>query len=158
MKPAQVRFYFDEDILKLAHTIARLRPDCTYPGDPGDEIHRRKRSACPIGRGSKDTVWVPHVASLGWLIVSRDFRISENPAERRAVREAGARMVALSGEDARQTWGQLGTADEVLASHRGTPAGAWAIHLPGEPIPHEAPASRSVGQPEPPRSSGDRVW
>lgn len=107
MKPAEVKYYFDEDILKLAHTIARLRPDCTYPGDPGDEIHRRKRSASPIERGAKDTIWVPQVASLGWLIVSRDFRISENPAERRAVREAGARMVALSGEDARQTWGQL---------------------------------------------------
>lgn len=107
MKPAQVRFYFDEDILKLAHTIARLRPDCTYPGDPGEEIHRRKRSACPVERGTKDTVWVPRVSQLGWLIISRDFRISENPAERRAVQEAGARMVALSGDDATQTWGQL---------------------------------------------------
>lgn len=35
MRPAVVRFYFDADVLGLAHTICRLRNDCTYPGDPG---------------------------------------------------------------------------------------------------------------------------
>lgn len=107
MKAAEVRFYFDEDILRLAHTIARLRYDSTYPGDPGDVIHKRQRPASPIARGTKDTEWVPLVASRGWLIITRDFNIRENPAERRAVRENGARMVALSGEDAANTWGQL---------------------------------------------------
>jgi len=107
VKAAQVRFYFDEDIQRLAHTIARLRHDCTYPGDPGAFIHKRERAACPIERGTKDTAWVPLVASKGWLIISRDFNIRENPAERRAVRETGARMVALSGQDAANTWGQL---------------------------------------------------
>ncbi|GEL16931.1 hypothetical protein [Pseudonocardia asaccharolytica] len=35
-KPATVRFYFDADVLGLglAHQIAGLRPDATYPGDP----------------------------------------------------------------------------------------------------------------------------
>ncbi|HTW14955.1 MAG TPA: hypothetical protein VMF51_07490 [Nocardioides sp.] len=107
MKSAEVRYYFDEDILLLAHTIARLRSDCTYPGDPGAVIHRRQRPECPIARGSKDTVWVPAVAARGWVIVTRDHNIRENPAERRAVRENGARMVALAGEDGRNTWGQL---------------------------------------------------
>ena len=88
MKAAQARFYFDEDIQRLAHTIARLRPDCTYPGDPGAVIHKRARPACPLARGAKDTEW-------------------------RAVRQAGARMVALSGKDATSTWGQL----EVLMKH-----------------------------------------
>lgn len=107
MKPAEVRFYFDEDILRLAHTVARLRPDCTYPGDPGAQIHRRDRPPCFIARGTKDTVWVPYVAGRGWLIVTRDHNIRENPAERQAVRRSGAKMVALSGEDAKNTWGQL---------------------------------------------------
>ncbi len=107
MKAAQIRFYFDEDILRLAHTIARLRSDCTFPGDPGAEIHKRHRPACPVDRGTKDTDWVPYVADQGWLIISRDFNIRENPAERRAVRETGAKMVALSGKDAVNTWGQL---------------------------------------------------
>lgn len=113
MKAAQARFYFDEDIQRLAHTIARLRPDCTYPGDPGAVIHKRARPACPLARGAKDTEWVPLVATRGWLVISREFNIRENPSERRAVRQAGARMVALSGKDATSTWGQL----EVLMKH-----------------------------------------
>lgn len=31
MKPAEVRFYFDADILGLGKLISGLRPDCTYP-------------------------------------------------------------------------------------------------------------------------------
>lgn len=104
---AEVRFYLDEDILGLAHTIARLRNDVTYPGDPGTTIHRRERAPSPVAKGTKDTVWVPQVAALGWVIVSRDHNIRENPAERHAVRTAGAKMVALSGDDATGTWNQL---------------------------------------------------
>lgn len=107
VKPARIRFYFDEDVLGLAKTITRLRTDCTFPGDSGDVIHKRERPPCPISRGTKDTVWVPTVTDLGWLIISRDYRIRQNPAERAAVRDAGARMVALSGEDAKTVWGQL---------------------------------------------------
>lgn len=107
MKRGDVRFYFDEDILKLAHTICRLRFDCTYPGDPGAEIHKRKRGPSPIMKGTKDPIWVPKVTALGWVIISRDFNVRENPVERRIVRESDARMVALSGKDAVNTWGQL---------------------------------------------------
>jgi hypothetical protein len=107
-KPATVRFYFDEDILRLAHTICRLRNDCTYPGDPGDFIHGRLRPPSPVAKSTKDPIWVPLVTQRGWLIISRDLRIRENIAERRIVRDAGARMVALSGEDAGNTWLQLG--------------------------------------------------
>jgi len=91
----------------LAHTICRLRHDSTYPGDPGDVIFRRERPPCPISKGTKDPVWVPLVTAKGWLIISRDHNIRENIAERRIVRDAGARMVALSGDDAKDTWLQL---------------------------------------------------
>lgn len=107
LKAAEVRFYFDEDILGLAHVVAGLRNDCTYPGDSGAVIHKRKRPPCPIERGTKDTAWVPMVAAKGWIIVSRDFNIRENPAERRAVRQNGAKMVGLSGADAASPWAQL---------------------------------------------------
>jgi hypothetical protein len=103
VKPARVTYYFDEDILRLAHTVARLRTDCTYPGDPGVELNKRHRPPCPIPKGSKDWMWLPAVTERGWLIVTRDHNIRENPAERRLVRETGARMVALSGEDSRYT-------------------------------------------------------
>lgn len=107
MRLAEVRFYFDEDILGLAHVVAGLRADCTFPGDLGGVVRKRRRPPSPIARGTKDPVWLPAVAQQGWLIVSRDLNIRENPAERRAVRENGAKMVALSGADAGSTWSQL---------------------------------------------------
>ena len=103
---AEVRFYFDADILGVAHIIAGLRWDCTYPGDPGAVIYRRRRPPCPITE-KDDLEWVPRVAAVGWLIITRDHNIRENPAERRAVRDSGAKTVALSGEDAGNKWDQL---------------------------------------------------
>ena len=107
-RPAAVRFYFDADVLGLAHVIAGLRSDATYPGDPGAVIKRRERSACPIeDPAAKDDVWIPQVASLGWLIITRDSRIQQHRAEIAAVKGSRARMVALAGNEARGTWQQL---------------------------------------------------
>jgi len=107
-KPADVRFYFDADVLGLAHVIAGLRSDSTYPGDRGAIIKKRQRTACPItDPGTKDDAWIPQVASLGWLIITRDSHIQRHPGEIAAVRASNARMVALSGGEARGTWQQL---------------------------------------------------
>lgn len=107
-KPATVRFYIDADVLGLAKVLVTLRPDVTYPGDPGGVVHRRERPACVItDRGAPDTVWIPEVASNGWLIITRDSRIQERTAEIDAVRTNGARMIALSSADAKTTWAQL---------------------------------------------------
>jgi hypothetical protein len=107
-KPATVRFYFDADVLGLAKALAPLRNDITYPGDPGDIVHRRQRPACPItSPATLDEDWIPVVAAQGWLIVTRDSRIQDHPAEIEAVRSNGARMVALSGKEAIDTWAQL---------------------------------------------------
>jgi hypothetical protein len=109
-KPAVVRFYFDADVLGLAKILVQVRADVTYPGDPGGTLHRRTRSACPIASTAvKDDVWIPRVASLGWLIITRDSRIARNRAEIAAVRDSGARMVALAGPEAVGTWAQLET-------------------------------------------------
>jgi hypothetical protein len=107
-RPADVRFYFDADVLGLAKVVARLRFDATFPGDPGATIHRRERAACPItDPATPDRGWIPEVAERGWLIVTRDRRIQEHRAEIDAVKEYGAKMVALTGPDARNTWLQL---------------------------------------------------
>jgi hypothetical protein len=107
-KPAVVRFYFDADVLGLAKVLVQVRADVTYPGDPGGTLHRRTRPACPITTTAvKDDVWIPHVASLGWLIITRDSRIGRNRAEIAAVRDSGAPMVALAGPEAVGTWAQL---------------------------------------------------
>ena len=108
VRAADVRFYIDADILGLAKVLAGLRPDVTYPGDPGTTIHRRSRPACPISNpGTDDDAWIPEVTAYGWLIVTRDKHIQSRPAEITAVRNAGARMVALAGEEAKGTWDQL---------------------------------------------------
>jgi hypothetical protein len=112
-RKAEVRFYFDADILGVAHVICGLRNDATYPGDSGALIHKRKRERCPIAPGTPDDVWVPQVTKLNWLIISRDHNIRENPLERRVVRESGARMIALSGEHAGSKWVQL----ELIMKH-----------------------------------------
>ncbi|GIF25029.1 hypothetical protein BJ973_007287 [Actinoplanes tereljensis] len=108
VKPAEVTYYLDADVLGLAHLLATLRADLTYPGDPGRLIHKRERPPCPIASPhAKDTEWIPVVARNRWLIISRDRHIQENRREIVAVRDNGARMVALSGRDARGTFEQL---------------------------------------------------
>jgi hypothetical protein len=76
MRPAVVRFYLDADILGLAKLLVTVRPDVTYPGDPGGVVHKRLRPPCPITRvDTRDRVWIPECARQGWLIVTRDSRI-----------------------------------------------------------------------------------
>lgn len=108
MKPAVVRYYFDADILGLGKVVARLRSDSTYPGDVGDVIHKRVRPPCLVtSPDTADEVWIPRVAEAGYLIVTRDSRIGRRIAERRAVVDHGARMVALAARDANTVWTQL---------------------------------------------------
>ncbi len=107
-RPAIVRFYFDADILGLGKALARLRPDMTYPGDPGAGIHKRVRPPCPITTTSiPDNEWIPEVSRRGWLIITRDSRIQGHRAEIAAVRDNDARMIALAGRDAGGVWAQL---------------------------------------------------
>lgn len=113
-RPAVVRFYFDADVLGLAHVVAALRNDATYPGDPGAIIKRRERPPSPIpDPETKDDIWIPRIASLGYVIITRDSRIQQHRAEIAAVKANNAQMVALSGDEARGTWQQL----EVLMRH-----------------------------------------
>ncbi|MDY7087015.1 MAG: hypothetical protein SYR96_18100 [Actinomycetota bacterium] len=107
-KPAEVSFYVDADVLGLAHVLAQLRSDVTYPGDPGATIHRRERPPCPVTTPhTKDTEWIPVVAHNRWIVITRDRHIQENRQEVVAVRNSGTRMVALSAKDARGTFDQL---------------------------------------------------
>ena len=102
MRPAEVRFYIDADILGLGKLLAALRNDVTYPGDPGADVHRRRRPACPIVKAeTPDDIWIPVVAARDWLIITRDSGIQHHRAEVAAVRDNGARLVALSGRRAR---------------------------------------------------------
>ena len=108
MKPADVRFYLDADILGLGKLLGGLRSDVTYPGDPGITIHKRARAACVITTPrTKDSVWIPLVSAQNLLIVTRDSKIQQHSAEIAAVMDNQGRMVALSSGDASTVWGQL---------------------------------------------------
>jgi PIN like domain len=102
-----IRFYVDADLLALAKSLVAARYDVTFPGDIGDP--RRTRPACPIGNpATKDQIWIPQVASLGFVVISRDRKISRKQAERRAVRDSGLRIVVLDTRRDPTTWGELG--------------------------------------------------
>jgi hypothetical protein len=105
---AQVRFYVDADVLGLAHVLASLRSDVTFPGDAGATIKRRRRPRCVvITPEAKDDEWIPVVASAGWLVITRDRHIEEHRREVALVIQHRARLVTLSGKDAKGTWQQL---------------------------------------------------
>lgn len=109
LKSAEVRFYFDADILGLAHTVCALRPDCTYPGDPGRKIKRQLRGKCVIEDPStKDRDWIPAVARLGWVAITRDRDIQSHLSLLQLVKEYELRLVTLTGPDAGTPWSQLG--------------------------------------------------
>ena len=108
MKSARVRLYIDADLLGLTKILVQLRSDVTYPGDQGGVLHKRERSPCPItSTAVPDTTWIREVSDGGWLIVTRDSRIQDHPAETAAVLAHQARMVALAGIEATTAWSQL---------------------------------------------------
>lgn len=107
-KLAEVRVYFDADILGLGKLLCKVRADFTYPGDPGARINRFERPACPItSPATKDSIWIPEVAAKGRLAVTRDRAIQGNLAEIAALRDHGCKMVNLASADAGTTWEQL---------------------------------------------------
>jgi PIN like domain len=108
-----IRYYLDADVLPLARVLGPLRDDVAYPGHP----------AAPEAKA--DGAWLPAVAEAGWLIISRDAHVEDHRAWIGAVAEHRAKLVVLSGRDARGTWGQLEIlltqwrAIEALANHEG---------------------------------------
>ena len=110
MRPAEVRFYIDADILGLGKVLAALRSDVTHPGDPGRLLKGRLRPPCLVDDArTKDPDWIPIVANAGWLIITRDRHIQDHRAEITKVIDHKACLVALSAADARDTWTQLET-------------------------------------------------
>lgn len=135
MKHAVVRYYFDADILGLGRIVARLRPDATFPGDPGAVINKRSRPACVIQSTDIDDIdWIPVVATQGMIAISRDGRIAWHAAERAAIMNSGARLLVLNSREAVTVWSQL----EILMCQ-------WRTieRLTGEPGPYIRRVTRS---------------
>ncbi len=64
-KPATVRFYFDADVLGLAKTVAQLRSDVMYPGDPGRHRAQRRTPTCPTVSPLSRSLRKPHASFPG---------------------------------------------------------------------------------------------
>jgi PIN domain-containing protein len=110
-RPAIIRYYVDADVLGLGKILTETRADTTYPGHPGGPVKGgRIRPACTVTDvRTDDEVWIAETARNGWLIITRDGAIQDNRREIEAVRANGARMIALAGADATDTFHQLET-------------------------------------------------
>jgi hypothetical protein len=108
-KPARVQYYIDADLLGLAKILVDLRPDVTYPGDPGGMTrNKRVRGPCTItDPGTFDEIWIPETARQGWLAITRDKHILDRAPEIQAVRDNGARLVNLESDEAVTRFAQL---------------------------------------------------
>lgn len=134
-----IRFYVDADLLALGKSLVQARYDITYPGDPGDR--NRGRPACPVtDPNTKDLVWIPIVADLDWVVISRDRTISRKPAEVDAVKTHAVRMVVLDVRRDPSTWGEL----EIVVAQWSKIEG-----LTTTPGPHVALATKTTFRPLP---------
>ena len=103
-----IRFYVDADLLGTAKLLTAVRPDVTYPGDPGGRgSDGFERAPCPILPGEKDVDWLPRVADAGWVTITRDRHIQHRPAEREVLLAAKARMIRLDARHGLNKWQQL---------------------------------------------------
>ncbi|MGH3587086.1 MAG: hypothetical protein ACRDQ0_12260 [Pseudonocardia sp.] len=108
VKPANVRFYVDADVLGLARILVGIRSDVTFPGDLGGVVYKRERPPCVVTTPhTHDDVWIPQIAAQGLLIITRDRHIQTRLPEKAAVRANSARMVALASEDSVRVFDQL---------------------------------------------------
>ncbi len=124
-----VRFYVDADTLGLAHILCRIRPDVTYPGDLGGKVRNQTRPPCLITNPeTHDEDWLPIVTRAGWLIITRDQKIRQRPAEIAAVMDAGARMVAIVARSGKVHLNQFGILEVFMTNWRGIEP---LLELPG---------------------------
>ena len=108
-KPALTAFYLDADILGLAKLLVQVRNDVTYPGDPGGlNRNRRLRPPCLISTPeTHDDDWIPVIAELGWIVITKDSAIGTTARLRALVDFHHARLVAIASRSKMRTWDQL---------------------------------------------------
>jgi hypothetical protein len=82
-RPAPVHYHADAGLLGAGKIRAQIRPDVTYPGDPGGPVKgSRVRAACTItDPDTPDEIWKPETTRQEWLIITRDRHIQDHRAE-----------------------------------------------------------------------------
>ena len=51
-----------------------------------------------FAKDAQDVEWIPEVGKRGWIILTKDARISNNKLERFAVANAGVKMFSLASQ------------------------------------------------------------
>ena len=99
MKQRRLRYFADENTLGLGKLLTRAgRSDIVYPGHP-------EFPEVPLG--THDVAWMPIVANLNLIVLTRDRRIRTRQAELRIYVEHGVRSVWVGGKQ------DLGPHDQV---------------------------------------------
>ena len=114
------RFFVDENDLALGKALREIHDDVVYPGHV--ELPE-------IPRGALDDEWLPVVASLGLVVITRDQRIRYRPVEKRLWMEHGVRGFVLTGRRSQSTLDSLAILEEhwphveqIITSE---PGGPW---------------------------------
>ena len=81
------RFFVDENDLALGKALREIHDDVVYPGHV--ELPE-------IPRGALDDEWLPVVASLHLVVITRDQRIRYRPVEKRLWVEHNVRGFVLT--------------------------------------------------------------
>lgn len=79
-----------------------------------------------VGQGLPDETWLADIGARGWIVLSKDERIRQRPAEVAAVRRHAVRMFCLTNAGltgARQAERFAGNADAML--RHATAPGPW---------------------------------
>jgi PIN like domain len=93
-----LEFFVDETTLGVGRALAQVRGDVVHPG------HRRLPDV-PVG--TKDPDWMPVIAKLGLVVISRDRHIKSKPAELEAFRDLGLRAFWIAGDRDLGNWENL---------------------------------------------------
>ena len=150
----EMRWFVDQTSLGLAKALAMLRGDVVYPG------HRR--GAAEIPEGCKDPVWMPVVARLGLVVISRDRHIKSKQGELEAYLALGLRAFWIAGDKDLGNWENLCRIvkywDRMERIVEARPKGPWffAVNAGGlteftvrpRRLPRRPPAATSQYRPE----------
>ncbi len=114
------RFFVDENDLALGKALREIHDDVIYPGHV--ELPE-------IPRGALDDEWLPVVASLGLVVITRDQRIRYRPVEKRLWMEHRVRGFVLTGRRSQSTLDSLAILEQhwphVEQIINSEPEGPW---------------------------------
>jgi hypothetical protein len=120
-RDAELRWFVDATSLGVARALAQVRGDVVYPG------HRRVMPGIPDD--AKDQDWMPIVADLGLVVISRDRHIRSKLGELEAFLAYGLRAFWIAGDKDLGNWENLGRIvkswDRMERIVRDRPTGPW---------------------------------